>query len=213
MLEAILATISSWITGLIALTGYLGILFLMLIESAGIPAPSEVIMPFSGFLVAEGRLNIWLVAAMGTLGNLFGSWLAYWIGSVGGRPLVERFGRYVFLSAHDLDLAERWFQKYGKSTTFFSRLLPVVRTYISFPAGTAKMDFGQFSVYTALGAFPWSLLLAYIGFKLGENWEAIRNYFRGAEVIIAGVLIVGIGWWIKRHWHHRKSKVKSQKSK
>lgn len=212
MIHEILVIISGFIINTISSLGYGGIILLMGLESACIPLPSEVIMPFSGFLVFEGRFDIWLVALAGTLGCVWGSILAYVIGMYGGRPLIEKYGKYILISHHDLDLADRWFKRYGDWAIFFSRLLPVVRTYISFPAGIARMRFWHFVFYTALGSFPWCLGLAYVGLKLGENWQSLKGYFHGADYIIAAIIVIGIIWWIWRHLKQRKNYVSKKDS-
>lgn len=199
MATFILSTIASWIVSVISTLGYGGVIMLMAIESANIPLPSEIIMPFSGFLVAKGELNLWLVGLAGAIGCVLGSILSYFIGAWGGRPLVLKYGKYIFISHNDLDLTDRWFQKHGEMTVFAGRLLPVVRTFISFPAGIARMNFGRFIIYSFLGSLPWTLTLAFIGQKLGENWESLRRYFHGFDWIILGLILVGIGWWIVRH--------------
>ena len=204
MVHEILVAISGFIINTISSLGYGGIILLMGLESACIPLPSEVIMPFSGFLVHEGRFDIWLVALAGTLGCLWGSILAYWVGMYGGRPLIEKYGKYILISHHDLDLADRWFKKYGDWAIFFSRLLPVIRTYISFPAGIARTRFSTFVLYTVLGSFPWCLALAYIGLKMGQNWESLKRYFRGADYVILALIIIGIAWWVYRHVKQNK---------
>lgn len=203
MVEKLLTIISGWIIALISASGYAGVVFLMAIESAGVPAPSEVIMPFSGYLVSQGTFNIWMVAIAGTLGNLLGSLLAWWIGYKGGRPLIEKYGKYILLRHHELDLADRFFERHGKLTVFVGRLLPVVRTYISFPAGIAKMDLKQFSLYTVAGAFPWSLGLAYVGVRLGEHWETIKQYTRGLDVAVVIALVLVLIWWFVRKRYKR----------
>ncbi len=212
MIHSILAAISGFIIGTISLLGYSGIVLLMAVESACIPLPSEVIMPFSGFLVYDGRFNLWLVALAGAIGCVVGSIVAYWVGAYGGRPLIEKYGKYILISHHDLDLADRWFKKHGDSAIFFSRLLPVVRTYISFPAGIARMRFWHFIAYTFVGSYIWSLGLGYIGLKLGENWENLKKYFHGADYIIAALIIIGIVWWIWRHLKNRKKHVQEENS-
>ena len=199
MIENILTTIGLWITSLISSTGYSGVFFLMAIESACVPAPSEVIMPFSGFLVYIGEFNIHIVSFAGALGNLSGSLLAWWIGARGGRPLIEKYGRYILISKHDIDLADHFFQRYGKATVFFSRLLPVVRTYISFPAGIAKMPILPFSLYTFLGALPWCYFLTWIGILMGERWDVLRVYFRQFDVAIGIIILGGLVWYVWRH--------------
>lgn len=204
MVHAILIAVSSFIINTISVLGYGGIVLLMAIESACIPLPSEVIMPFSGFLVFDGRFNLWLIALAGAIGCVLGSIVAYWVGMYGGRPLIEKYGKYILISHHDLDLADRWFKKHGDVAIFFSRLLPVVRTYISFPAGIARMNFGRFILYTFLGSFPWCLGLGYIGLKLGQNWDSLKGYFHGADYIILGLIIIGIIFWVYRHIKNRK---------
>ncbi|KKQ72441.1 MAG: hypothetical protein US94_C0043G0006 [Berkelbacteria bacterium GW2011_GWB1_38_5] len=199
MASTILSTIASWIMGVISATGYGGVILLMAIESANIPLPSEIIMPFSGFLVAQGELNLWLVGLAGAIGCVVGSIVSYWLGAYGGRPLIEKYGKYILISHHDLDLADRWFKKHGEATVFVGRLLPVIRTFISFPAGIAKMNFPKFIIYSFLGSFPWTLALAYLGQKLGENWESLRGYFHGVDWVILGLIIIGIIWWVRRH--------------
>jgi membrane protein DedA with SNARE-associated domain len=180
-----------------------GVVAMMAIESAAIPLPSEIIMPLAGWmLVKERNLGApWLLLAAfcGALGNLLGSLLAYYVGAWGGRSLVLRYGRYLLISHHDLDLAERWFDRYGNWTVFFSRLLPVVRTFISLPAGVARMPVWQFSIYSFAGSFPWSLGLAWAGYLLGENWERIRNWMRPADIPITVVVLLLIGLYVYRH--------------
>ena len=204
MIEEILSELARFITGVISNTGYTGIFLLMAIESACIPAPSEVIMPFSGFLVFSGQFNLHLVAIAGALGNVAGSWLAWWAGWKGGRPFIQKYGRYILISEHDLTVADRFFSRYGAATVFFSRMLPVIRTYISFPAGIARMPLAPFLLYTFIGALPWCYLLTYIGISLGERWESLRGYFREFDVLIAAVLILGVIWYVWRHIRHSR---------
>ena len=189
--------------GVISATGYGGVVLLMAIESANIPLPSEVIMPFSGFLVASGELNLWLVGLSGAIGCVVGSVVSYWIGVKGGRPLIEKYGKYILFSHHDLDIADRWFKKHGELTVFVGRLLPVIRTFISFPAGISRMNFGRFVIYSFLGSLPWCIFLAYLGQKLGENWENLRGYFHGLDWVILGLIVLGIVWWVWRHLKNR----------
>src|SRR5215216_2617817 len=171
MVAKIIGILSSFIVATISMMGYSGIVLLMAIESACIPLPSEIIMPFSGYLVSRGRFNLWLVGIAGAVGCVLGSMVAYWAGMYGGRPFIERYGRYILISRHDLDLADRWFARYGEIITFASRLLPVVRTFIAFPAGVARMNVPRFILYTFLGSLPWCLGLAYVGQLLGEQWD------------------------------------------
>ena len=176
-----------------------GVVVMMALESAGIPIPSEAIMPLAGWMLVKEKglgLAYLLVAAFwGALGNLLGSLVAYWIGEKGGRPFLLAYGRYVLLFPQDLALADRFFQRHGSKAIFISRLLPVVRTFISFPAGMARMGLARFSLYTFAGSFPFSLALAYGGFLLGENWKLIREYMRPFDIpIILGGLAL-IAWW------------------
>lgn len=207
MATSILSAIANWVIGVISALGYSGVALLMAIESANIPLPSEVIMPFSGFLVAQGQMNLWLAGLAGAIGCLLGSSLSYWIGSVGGRPLIEKYGKYILISHHDLDLADGWFKKYGEITVFVGRLLPVVRTFISFPAGISKMNFWRFSFYSFIGSLPWCILLAYIGEKMGENWDSLRKYFHSFDWAILSLIVLGIIWYVWRHI--RNSRIKN----
>jgi len=204
MVFKILAFISGLIIAIISKLGYLGVVFLMAIESACIPLPSEVIMPFSGFLVFQGRLGLWETALAGALGCLLGSLLAYWVGLYGGRPLIERYGKYLLISHADLDRADRFFQRYGEVTVFFSRFLPVIRTYISFPAGIAKMDLGRFSLYTFLGSLPWSWGLAYLGLRLGGRWTTVKELFRKFDLFIGAIIVLAIFFYLRRHFRLMK---------
>ncbi|MBI2864512.1 MAG: DedA family protein [Chloroflexi bacterium] len=175
----------------------------MAIESACIPLPSEVIMPLSGWMLIQAkRLSIWwtlLAAFYGALGCTIGSVVAYWVGALGGRPLVERYGRFFLVSHHDLAVADRWFAKYGDWAAFLSRLLPVVRTFVSFPAGIARMNFPKFVIYSFLGSFPWCLALAIGGFYLGSNWESLRSAMRPFDIPIILVFVILVGIYIYRH--------------
>ena len=191
------------VVAVIGFFGYFGIFFLMLLESSGIPIPSEAIMPFAGFLVASGKLAFWTVVFLGALGNLAGSIIAYYIGLKGGRPLIEKWGKYFLISRHDLDLADRWFKNYGQLTTFFGRLLPIVRTYISFPAGIAKMDFKKFCFYTFIGALHWCTLFTYLGLKMGSNWELIRQRLHNFDLLIAVLIILAVTLYLWRHFKNR----------
>ena len=182
--------------------GWAGVVFLMAVESAAIPFPSELIMPLAGWLLVEDKGGGWpmlfLAGFYGALGNLLGSWVAYWVSLKGGRPLLLKYGKYVLLTRDEIDRTERWFARYGEWAVFFSRLLPVVRTFISIPAGIARMNFWKFSVYTFAGSFPWSLGLAYGGFLLGENWEAMRSVMRPFDFPILAVIILAGVWFVVR---------------
>lgn len=190
--------LAGFITTVISQIGYVGVFFLMVLESALIPVPSEVIMPFSGFLVATGEFNFFYALAAGTLGNLAGSVIAYYIGSSVGRSLILKYGRYVFIDEGHLDLADRWFKKYGDWIIFVSRNLPAVRTYISLPAGVTKMNVIKFSAYTLVGSVPWNLLLLYAGVLMGKNWETILKYTTILDVIVIIGGIVFAIWFLRK---------------
>ena len=203
MVEKLITKLGLFVIAVISSTGYLGILLLMAIESACIPLPSEVIMPFSGYLVHTGRFNLLLVATVGALGCNLGSAIAYAIGYYGGRPLVEKYGSYILLSRNELDLADRFFTRYGDATVFVSRLLPVVRTFIALPAGVARMPQLRFHLYTFLGSWPWCLGLAYLGMKAGENWRYLGKYFHQFDKVIGAALLALILWFVWSRWKHR----------
>lgn len=179
--------------------GYFGIVLLMAIESACIPLPSEVIMPFSGFLVAQGRFTLWGAAMAGAVGCVVGSTVAYVVGAIGGRPLALRYGRFVLLSSHDIDVADNWFRRFGEATVFFTRLMPLVRTFISLPAGIARMPFGRFVIYSFAGSLIWSGFLAYVGMQLGSHWDQLKPLFQRFDVAFAILIVLLIAWYIYRH--------------
>ncbi len=203
MIAWLIEVLAAFIIRTISSSGYLGVVLLMAIESACIPLPSEIIMPFSGYLAFRGDFSLFWVGLAGGFGCVVGSVPAYYLGLYGGRPLVERYGKYALISHHDLDLADRWFSRYGDWAIFFSRLLPVVRTFISFPAGVARMHFPRFVIYTLLGSFPWCLGLAYVGMKLGENWGTLEVYFHRFDMVIGTLIALGIIYYL---WHHIKKK-------
>jgi membrane protein DedA with SNARE-associated domain len=207
MISTILLALASFIKAVISSLSYPGIVLLMAIESACIPLPSEVIMPFSGYLVYTHRFSsLWLVATMGAIGCNLGSVLAYEVGAYGGRPLIEKYGKYVLLSAHDLELADRFFKRYGSITVFIGRLLPVIRTFIALPAGIARMPRGRFHFYTFAGSWPWCWVLAYVGLKLGEHWDSdprLKLWFHRLDAVIVVVLLLGVAWFIRSHARNR----------
>jgi membrane protein DedA with SNARE-associated domain len=203
MIAWVLEILARFVIDTISASGYLGIVILMGIESACIPLPSEIIMPFSGYLVFRGDFELFRVGLAGAFGCVVGSVPAYYLGLYGGRPLVERYGKYVLISHRDLDTADRWFDRYGDWAIFFSRLLPVVRTFISFPAGVARMNFCRFVAYTFIGSFPWCLGLAYVGMKLGENWDTLGVYFHRFDIVIGIVIALGVLYYV---WHHLKGR-------
>lgn len=187
--------LSSSLIQFISALGVWGIFIGMIIESACIPLPSEVIMLYGGFMVGQGTASFVSVLLAGILGNLVGSLLMFWIGSRFGRPLVERYGKYVLFNYEHLEKAERWFGKYGDWATFFGRNLPVIRTFISLPAGIAKMKPGRFVVFTLIGCIPWNAALTYFGLKLGQHWEAAQTYIHPLTYIVALIIVV----WIIRY--------------
>jgi membrane protein DedA with SNARE-associated domain len=195
----ILSNLTNFIIQTISNSGYLGIFFLMVAESALIPIPSEVIMTFSGYLVTTGKFNVIVVIIAGSVGNLVGGLVAYYVGSYLGRGVVLRYGKYVLLKKSHLELAESYFKKYGDRSTFISRLLPVIRTYVSLPAGVAKMNLKKFVVYTLVGSIIWNTALTYVGIKLGEEWNNIRRYSHYLDaVVVIVVIVVIIAYWEKR---------------
>lgn len=203
MIEKILGAVSAFIIAVISSAGYGGIVLLMAIESACVPLPSEIIMPFSGYLVWQGRFNLFWVATAGALGCNLGSAVAYAVGYYGGRPLVQKFGSALWLSQNELDWADRFFVRYGSATVFIARLLPVVRTFIALPAGVARMPQGKFHFYTFAGSWPWCFVLAYLGMKAGEHWDYLRSYFHKFDTVIAAVIVLGIAAFIWTRWKHR----------
>lgn len=203
-----LESLADWTMSVISMLGYPGVFLLMTLESALIPIPSEVTMPFSGFLVTQGKFNFWMVVAAGTLGNLVGSLLAYALGFWGQEAVVRRvirnWGKYLLITGDELDRAEGWFRKYGEVIVFFSRILPAVRTFISLPAGIARMNLAKFNIYTVLGSAIWSVFLTYVGVVMGQNWTAIRAVFHKFDIVIVGLGIVVVVWYIA----HKIQKIK-----
>jgi membrane protein DedA with SNARE-associated domain len=206
MLEKIIATLAGFIIAVISKGGYPGVLLLMAIESACIPLPSEIIMPFAGYLVYTGRFSLLWAATAGALGCNLGSVIAYELGCYGGRRLVERYGSYVFLGKHELELADRFFLRFGGAAVFIGRLLPVIRTFIALPAGIARMPRLRFHVYTFVGSWPWCFALAWIGMKLGEQWDKdprLKQWFHRLDAVIVLALLAGIAWFVWSHWKGR----------
>ncbi|MDY7523466.1 MULTISPECIES: DedA family protein [unclassified Sphingomonas] len=201
MIERILGILATFTIGVISSGGYLGIALLMAIESACIPLPSEIIMPFAGYLVSTGRFDLFLAATAGAIGCNLGSIVAYEIGKRGGRPLAERWGRYVLVGPGELDAADRFFARFGNMAVLIGRLLPVIRSFIAFPAGVARMPLVPFHIYTFLGSWPWCFGLAWVGMKLGDQWNkspAMKAAFHSADAVIAVVLVAAVAFYI---WH------------
>ncbi len=197
----LLITVSSFIIATVEHFGYVGVFVAMLLESAGVPLSSEVIMPFAGYVAWEGTLTLIGVSIAGTLGCLAGALVLYTIGLYGGRPLLDRYGKHIFMHKSELDRADQWFAQYGEITVLVSRMLPIVRSIFSLPAGMTRMDIGKFSVYTMLGSFVWCLTLAYLGFSLGPHWSEIDQLFRYVDIVaVAGVVALS-GYLIYRRQH------------
>jgi membrane protein DedA with SNARE-associated domain len=211
-------SLEHWVLDIInSLYGFMqwpGVMLLMAVESALIPFPSELIMPLAGWmLIKEPGLTVWYVfmaGAIGAIGNTIGSVVAYYIGMWAGRPFLNKYGRYVLISQHDLDIADRWFTRKGSWTVFVSRLLPLIRTYISLPAGIARMNIVKFLIYTFTGSFIWSTGLAYGGYLLGEHWEQLRSAMRPFDPIILAIVVILIGWYIYRHIKHLRAEKKKE---
>lgn len=204
MSERILAFVVQFVTHVIDLGGYAGIVALMGIESACVPLPSEVIMPFAGYLIYLGHFNLFWVATMGALGCNLGSVVAYSVGAWGGRPLVERYGKWVLMNRRDLDLMTAFFNKYGSITVLLARLLPVVQTFIAFPAGIARMPRLRFHIYTTVGSWSWYFCLAYVGMKLGEKWHTDPRFYQAFHrfhLVVEIALLLGLAWFV---WSHLK---------
>jgi membrane protein DedA with SNARE-associated domain len=191
MIEKLVALISGFVIGAISTLGYVGVMLMMAIESACIPLPSEVIMPFSGYLVATGRFGLQEVAIAGAVGCLLGSYVAYYVGASGGRWFLLRYGRWVLISPHEIEIAQRFFIRWGAPAVFFSRLLPVVRTFIAFPAGVARMRLLPFTIYTLAGSYLWCLVLAWGGMQLGQNWDTLGPWFHRFDGVIVALAMLG----------------------
>lgn len=206
MISKIIAALAAFVIAVISKAGYLGVMLLMGIESACIPLPSEVIMPFAGYLVYTGRFNLLWAATAGAIGCNLGSIIAYEIGRYGGRPLVERYGSYILMGRHELDRAEHFFQRFGSTAVFIGRLLPVIRTFIALPAGIGKMPRLRFHIYTFIGSWPWCFALAWVGMKLGERWETdprLKQWFHRLDAVIVLLVLIAIIWFVRSHWKGR----------
>ncbi len=206
-MQEIIHSIVQLITAFIQDFGYLAVFVLMTAESALIPIPSEVTMPFAGFMTSQGTLNFWTVVFVGAFGNLVGSWIAYALGYYKGeswvRVFIKRWGKWLLIREEEFDRAKMWFEKYGQGVAFGSRLLPIVRTFISLPAGIARMNLLIFSILTFIGSFIWSAFLTYLGYQLGQNWQAIEPYFRQFQFVIIAILFGGFVFYIRTHMKRR----------
>ena len=205
MVEKILSVLAGFVIAVISKSGYAGVMLLMGIESACIPLPSEVIMPFAGFLVFKGEFTLLWAATAGALGCNLGSIVAYEAGFYGGRPLIERYGGYFLMSRHDLERADRFFLRFGSAAVFIGRLLPVIRTFIALPAGIARMPRLRFHLYTFAGSWPWCFGLAWLGMKAGEHWRDPRlsHWLHRLDAVILVLLVLGAAWFLWSHWKDR----------
>lgn len=194
-----IAALAALLLKIIGRLGYSGVVLLMAAESACIPLPSEIIMPFAGYLAFTGAMSVQGAALAGTLGCLIGSLIAYGVGARGGRRWLERHGQLLLIRPADLDAADRWFARHGEATVFFARVLPVIRTFIALPAGVAHMNLLRFSVYTVLGSYLWCLALAWIGARLGQHWASLGPYFHKMDTVILVLAITGLIWYVRRH--------------
>jgi membrane protein DedA with SNARE-associated domain len=199
MIEKLLLGSASAIVFVISHLSYAGIVLLMTIESCNIPMPSEVILPAAGFLAYQGQMNIFLAALAGAIGCIIGSLVSYAIGYYAGRPILEKYGKYILLTKDDLDLGQRMFAKYGNAIAFFSRLLPIIRTFISIPAGIEKMDLKRFVAYSFAGSFLWSLLLVFVGYKIGDHQQILMSFFHKFNILIAVVIVLALAYYIYTH--------------
>ncbi|EGW41633.1 DedA family protein [Desulfosporosinus sp. OT] len=198
-METILTQLAQFVIYVISSLGYVGVFLAMAIESACIPLPSEIILPFTGYMVFLGRFSLWQATIAATLGNLFGALVAYYVGLWGGRPFIKRFGRYLFINEKELSWTERTFEHHGELTVFIGRLLPIIRTFISLPAGIAKMKPIKMAIYTVAGALPWCLMLIFVGQKLGENWNTLKPLFHRLDLLAGILILVLFGYWIFKH--------------
>ncbi len=195
----------------ISIGGYFGVFILMALESMIAPVPSEVVMPFAGYLVLQGRFSFWTVLLASSLGSIFGSFLSYYIGLYGGRPLVMKFGKYLLLEEEHLDWTEKWFKKQGEKTILISRFIPVVRHLISIPAGLARMPLRKFLVYTFIGAGIWNFILLYAGLKLGTQWDRIHQFSSQLDIIFVAAVAAFLAYFIWKHHKRRKNEFKKNK--
>ena len=202
MSEKIIALLVAAITA----GGYPAVILLMAIQSACIPIPSEVIMPLAGWALAHSQMDLIILATVASLASNLGSIPAYWVGARGGRPMVERYGSYLLLSRHDLDRVDHFFDKFGSIAVLIGRMLPIIRTFIAFPAGVAKMNLWKFHLYTFIGSWPWCYALAWVGMKLGDRWNTdprFKEIFHRFHLGVEAILLVGIIWFVVSHWKNR----------
>lgn len=188
---------------IISSTGYIGVFLLMALESTMIPLPSELVMPFAGYLAYTGQFNFYLVCIISTIGTIFGSLFSYYIGKYGGEPFLERYGKYFLINKSDLKKTHDYFKKHGEKTIFFSRFIPVVRHLISIPAGIADMNLKKFILYTFIGGLIWNTFLAYLGYQLGKNWAIVHEYTKPLSYAMVGIILLGVGYFVYRHFYKK----------
>jgi membrane protein DedA with SNARE-associated domain len=198
-----LTAIKIWASGVIAKMGYTGLFLMTVLGSANVPIPSELVMPLGGMLASEGKMSVHLVALIGFLGSMVGSAINYWLGRKLGRPFLEKYGKFFFVRRKELEHADVWFKRYGASATLIGRFVPVVRTFVSLPAGIYEMDFGIFLIYTAIGNFVWCYLWAYVGLGLGANWSVIEKYMHIADAVVIVCLVALVAWFVANHIRKR----------
>ncbi len=198
-MDVIISTLVSFVVSVIDNAGYAGIFLLMTLEGSFLPVPSEIILPFSGFLVSEGRFSLWIVALIGAVANIVGTMITYSLSRYVGLPFLYKYGRYVLVTRHDIDMAHRLFARFGAPIVFVSRLIPGIRGFVPIPAGVAEMSIPRFVTYVFVGSFLWSLFLTYVGVLIGENWEVVQEYIKPIEIILFILVIMGAAWWIYRH--------------
>jgi membrane protein DedA with SNARE-associated domain len=202
-MEIIITSLGHFVETMISSFGYTGVFIAMAIESACIPLPSEIILPFTGYMVFAGHFGFWQATVIATLGNLFGGLVAYYVGVWGGRPFLKRYGHYFMINERELAWTERLFERHGELTVLVGRMLPVVRTFISLPAGIARMNPFKMATYTALGAFIWCTFLIFVGQKLGENWDSLKPFFHRADVVVGGAFVIVVAYVVIKRLKHR----------
>jgi len=211
MFSSVIASVIAWVINLVSTFGYLGVFIAMAIEAASIPLPSEIIMGIAGYLVYKGELNLFLVGLIGALGNATGSTIMYVLGSKGGRPFIDKYGKYIHLNQEKFVKVEKWFDRWGDKTIFVFQLLPIVRTFVSLPLGILKVNFVKFRIYTFTGALIWCTLLSYVSSLLGPQWEKISDYIKQFEWILLALFLAGLVFYLGSMLYKRKlflSKVK-----
>jgi len=210
------AFLQEFITGQVQDNGYLAVFVLMLLGSACIPIPSEIVMMFGGALASStfaakvlgdetAQLSLVVIILVGLAGSLVGSWLAFWLGYAGGRPLIDKWGRYLLFRPHEVDRAHEWFERHGEALVFFGRLIPLLRAFVSLPAGIARMNFGRFTLYTFLGIVPWTIGLAWAGYALGERWTTVEKWMAPLSITAGVALLMGLVWWVSKRLRERDS--------